>query len=343
VGLEALAGCAVFAEGQGALGLAIQALANERVQRGQAVEQRRGVFGVQWVAGQARVDKGPQAVRGAADLVVLLGRLDDSGEVQPTKALELLGLFGDAIQLAQDVLEELLAIGLAELRFLIRIASRREQAVALVALVAALVAALVVFLVVGLDANGQWLELLLACRGAVAQLLRGLQDEAVDPLQLHVGQLVHKGLLIVVGPCVCLLVVLEQLLQLFVVDVLVFPRRVHALAQGGAELHCRAFVKDSGWAMQGRKHTRLQSSRNERLREFQRRKGLHWESRSIAGGELLQPMSSQSLRTCGAPAAVRHSCGFIPATTERSNHLCTTMHRRPAWHHVGLVADTTSP
>jgi hypothetical protein len=50
-------------------------------------------------------------------------------------------------------------------------------------------------------------------------------------------------------------------------------------------------------------------------------------------------MLSQSLRTCDAPAAVRHSCGCIPATIETSNYLFTTVCRRqPAWYHAELAA-----
>jgi hypothetical protein len=151
VGAEALAAVALLAEGHGLLGLSVQALAHERVQRRQAVEQRRGVLGVQRVPRHARVNEGPQPVRGAAQLVVLLGRLDEGGEVQPTKALELLGLPGDAVELPQDLLEQLLAVGLAKLWLFGRVAGLREQPLALHGLV------LAILLVAVLEADGQWL------------------------------------------------------------------------------------------------------------------------------------------------------------------------------------------
>jgi hypothetical protein len=88
-----------------------------------------------------------------------------------------------------------------------------------------------------LHSNCQWLQLLLAGRGAVAQLLRDVGDEAVDPLELDVGQLVDKGALVFGSPGVVILVVLEQLLELVVLDVLGLPWRVDAPAQGGSELH----------------------------------------------------------------------------------------------------------
>jgi hypothetical protein len=191
---------------------------------------------VQRVPGHARVNEGPQPVRGAAQLVVLLGRLDEGGEVQPAKALELLGLPGDAVELLQDFLEQLLALGLAQLWLFGSIDSGREQPRSL--------GVLVIVLAVVLDADGQGLELLLAGGGAVAQLLRDLANEVVHLFELHVGKLVSKGLLVVAGPRVVVLIVLQQLLELVVVDVLVFPRRVDALAQGSAELHGRTSPKD---------------------------------------------------------------------------------------------------
>jgi hypothetical protein len=72
---------------------------------------------------------------------------------------------------------------------------------------------------------------------------------------------VRKGLLVVAGPRVVVLVVLEQLLELVVVDVLVFPRRVDALAQGRAELHRRASPKGpdaAGNARAGRTNNGVQ-------------------------------------------------------------------------------------
>jgi hypothetical protein len=128
---------------------------------------------------------------------VLLGRLDEGGEVQPTEALELLGLLCDAVKLPQDLFEQLLALGLAQrgLRGGIASCSGRKQPLALAAL-----AALAIVLVGVLDADGQWLELLLAGGGAVAQLLRDLADEVVHLLELHVGELVRKSLLVVAGP-----------------------------------------------------------------------------------------------------------------------------------------------
>jgi hypothetical protein len=95
---------------------------------------------------------------------VLLGRLDDSGEVQSAEALELLRLLGDAVKLLQDLLQQLLSFLLAEVGLFRGIARPRKQALALVAL-------LVVFLVFRLNADSQWLKLLLACRGAVTELL----------------------------------------------------------------------------------------------------------------------------------------------------------------------------
>jgi hypothetical protein len=76
---------------------------------------------VEWVARNARIDKGSQAVRAAADLVVLLGRLDDGREVDAAEALQLLGLLCDVVQLAQDLLQDLLSLLLAGLWFLGRI------------------------------------------------------------------------------------------------------------------------------------------------------------------------------------------------------------------------------
>ena len=156
---------------------------------------------MQRVAGHASVDEGPQAVRGAAQLVVLLGGLDDGREVEPTKTLELLGLARDVVELGQHVLEEALLLGLAGRGY------------------------------------GHGLQLLLACRCAVAQPLRHVLDEVVHAFELHVGQLVDKGALVVGRPAVVVLVILEQLLELVVVDVLVLPGRIHALAQGSAKLH----------------------------------------------------------------------------------------------------------
>jgi hypothetical protein len=235
-GGEALATGARLGQRDLFLGPALEALADERVQRGQAVQQRRGILGVQRVLGQARVDEGAQAVfGGAVQLVVLLGDLDDGGEVEPAEALELLGLLGDAVELLQHLLQQLLAVFLAELRLRGRIvAVLRKQALALVP---RLIAFLTLRMVFGLDAYGQWLQLLLAGRGAVAQLQRDFLDEVVHLLHLHVAQLCDEGLEVLVGPRVVILVVLDQLLELVVVDVLVFPRRIHASAQGGAELH----------------------------------------------------------------------------------------------------------
>jgi hypothetical protein len=62
--------------------------------------------------------------------------------------------------------------------------------------------------------------------------------------QLDVSKLVGEGLLVIARPGVVVFVVLEQLLELVVVDVLVFPRRVNALAQSRAELHGRTSRKD---------------------------------------------------------------------------------------------------
>jgi hypothetical protein len=47
---------------------------------------------------------------------VLLGGLDDGGEVDAAEGLELLGFLCNAVELAQHVLEQLLAVSLAELR-----------------------------------------------------------------------------------------------------------------------------------------------------------------------------------------------------------------------------------
>lgn len=101
---EALAARAAFSEREGLLGLALEPLSDERVQRRQPVQQRRGIFGVERVTSNTRIDERAQAIGAAAKLVVLLGRLDDSGEVDPAKALELLGLLCDAVQLAQNFL-----------------------------------------------------------------------------------------------------------------------------------------------------------------------------------------------------------------------------------------------
>jgi hypothetical protein len=154
VGAEAFAIAALLAERHGLLCLAIQALADERVQCRQAVEQRRCILGVQGVFGHARVNEGPQLIRGAAKLVVLLGRLDKGSEVQPTKALKFLGFLGDAIELLQDFLEQLLPVRLAELWLLGGIASLRKQSLALVALGSLVLA--IVFVVV-LETNSQGL------------------------------------------------------------------------------------------------------------------------------------------------------------------------------------------
>jgi hypothetical protein len=237
---EALAGGAALDKRQRLLWLALEALAYKRVQRRQPVQQRRGVFGVQRVAGEAGVDEGAQLVGTAANLVVLLSRFDDGGEVQPTKALELLRLPGDAVELAQHFLQQLLALLLAELWLRRGVARLCVQALAGLGSPFALVS------VLGQDTGGQWLQLLLTGRGAIAQLLRDFLDEAVDLFQLDVGELVDEGLFVVIGPGgVILLVVLEQLLELFVVDVVAFPWRVHAFAQGGAELHRCALAEDS--------------------------------------------------------------------------------------------------
>ena len=188
------------------------------------------------VASNARIDEGPQAIGAAAELVVLLGSLDDSREVDPAEALQLLGLFCDVVQLAQNFLQYLLPLLLAGLRLLGRIARRvAQQALALAVLV--LLVSLAVLLVFRLDPYGQWFQLLLAGRGPVAQLLRDVGDEVVHLFQLHVGQLINKRALVVGSPGIVVLVVFQQLLELVVVDVFVLPWRIHALAQCRTELH----------------------------------------------------------------------------------------------------------
>ena len=190
------------------------------------------------MAGQAGVDEGPQLVRLAAQLVVLLGGLDDGGEVDAAEALELLDLLGDPVELGQHLLQQLLALVAAELGLLpARLGLLDGVGEEPIAGRGGVVAALVAVRLVCLRANGQWLELLLAGGGAVAQLLRNVEDEAVHLLELHVGQFVHEGALVLGGPAIFVLVVLQQLLQLVVVNVLRLPWRVHAPAQGGAELH----------------------------------------------------------------------------------------------------------
>jgi hypothetical protein len=62
--------------------------------------------------------------------------------------------------------------------------------------------------------------------------------------KLDVGKLVRECLLIIASPRVVVFVVFEQLLELVIVDVLVFPWRVDALAKSGAELHGRTSPKD---------------------------------------------------------------------------------------------------
>jgi hypothetical protein len=149
---EAFAIGAGLRERELVLRLALQALADERVQRRQAVQQWRGILGVQRVLGKARVDQGTQAVFGGTmELVMLFGCLDDGGEVEPTKALELLGLLGDVIELLQHLLQKLLTVCLAELW----IFGRRGILSG-------------ILLVAGWKDYGQWLEFLLARRGAVA-------------------------------------------------------------------------------------------------------------------------------------------------------------------------------
>ena len=240
---EALAGRLVLGEGQSLLGLALEALAHKRVEGRQPVQQRRGILGLQRVPRQAGIDEGPQLVRLAAQLVVLLGGLDDGGEVDAAEALELLDLLGHAVELGQDLLQQPLALLLAESRLLLGglaiLDGVGEEPRAVFAVVLLAVVAVVAVLVVRLQAKGQWLELLLARRRAVAQLLRDVEDEAVHLLELHVGELVDKRALVLGRPAVVVLVVLEQLLQLVVVHVLRLPRRVHAIAEGAAELHCR--------------------------------------------------------------------------------------------------------
>ena len=240
MGGEALARRTALGERQGFLALALEALAHERVQGGQPVQQRRGIFGVQRVPRNARIDERPQLVRLAAQLVVLLGGFDDGGEVDAAEALQLLDLLGDLVELGEHLLQQLLALLLAGLRLLLRgvvvLDGVGEEALAALA---AVFLALLALLVVCLQADGQWLELLLAGGCAVAQLLGDVEDEVVHLLKLHISELVHKGALIFGGPAVVVLIVLEQLLQLVVVDVLGLPRRVHALAEGAAELHGR--------------------------------------------------------------------------------------------------------
>ena len=240
MGGEALARRAALGERQGFLALALEALAHERVQCRQPVQQRRGILGVQRVPCNAGIDERPQLVRLAAQLVVLLGGFDDGGEVDAAEALQLLDLLGDLVELGEHLLQQLLALLLAGLRLLLRgvvvLDGVGEEALAALA---AVFLALLALLIVCLQADGQWLELLLAGGGAVAQLLGDVEDEVVHLLKLHISELVHKGALIFGGPAVVVLIVLEQLLQLVVVDVLGLPRRVHALAEGAAELHGR--------------------------------------------------------------------------------------------------------
>lgn len=64
--------------------------------------------------------------------------LDDGREVEPAKALELLGLSCDAIQLAQHFVQESLPFLLTEVRFLGVVASLGKQALAALALLAVL-------------------------------------------------------------------------------------------------------------------------------------------------------------------------------------------------------------
>jgi hypothetical protein len=194
---------------------------------------------VERVLGNAGVDKGSQAVGAAAELVVLLRGLDDSCEIDPREAFQLLGLLCYAVKLAQYFLQELLPLLLAELWFRRSIARTPKQPLALRVLVFLVILA---FLMVRLDAYGQWLQLLFACRGSVAELLREVGNEVVHLLQLHVGQLVDECALVIGGPGVVIFVVLEQLLELVVVDVFIFPWRIHAFAQSRTELHGLAKV-----------------------------------------------------------------------------------------------------
>lgn len=185
------------------------------------------------VTGNAGVNEGAQAVGGAAKLVMLLGGLDDGGEVDATKGFQLLGLLGDAVEVAQHFLQQLLLIPLAELWLLERIVGRLGQQALALGVVGTL----------GLDSHSQWLKLLLACRGAVAKLLRNVGDEVMHLFQLHIGQLVDKRALVIGGPGVVVLVVFEQLLELVVVNVFIFPWRIYAPAQRGSELHGLAKVE----------------------------------------------------------------------------------------------------
>jgi hypothetical protein len=59
----------------------------------------------------------------------------------------------------------------------------------------------------------------------------------VHLLQLYVGECVDECAFVIRSPRVVVFIVFEQLLELVVVDVLVFPRRIDALAQRRAELH----------------------------------------------------------------------------------------------------------
>lgn len=123
---EALAAGASLGERHLVLGFALQALAHERVERRQPVQQRRGVLGLQRALGQARVEEGPQPVHVPVQLVVLLGRLDDGRVVHPAEALQLLGLLGDAVEFLEHVLQQLFALCLAGLWLLRRIVRLRE-------------------------------------------------------------------------------------------------------------------------------------------------------------------------------------------------------------------------
>ena len=170
---------------------------------------------------------------------MLLGGLNDGGEIDAAEALQLLDFFGHLVKLTQDLFQQLLALLLAKLWLLLRyfgiLDCFREQTVACVAAVFLILLTLFFFC---LWTGSQWLELLLTGGCAVAQLLRDLDDEVVHLLELHVGELVDEGTLVLSGPAVVILIVLEELFQLVIVDILGPPWRINAFAEGTAEFHC---------------------------------------------------------------------------------------------------------
>ncbi len=152
---------------------------------------------------------------------MLLDDLQEARVVDVAVLLQLLDLVGDGVEPALEVLQPL-DLGLV-----------RE--------------------LLALLGGRQFLEGLKGLIDAAAQLLDLLGLKPGDLFELDIEDLVAEAVLVVLGPRLVLIVgpvLAQDALELAVVDVLVFPRRVRRLAQRLAEAH--ADREEEGGTVAGR-------------------------------------------------------------------------------------------